>query len=73
MVGPTTALERILPAIMMIQSLEAADAFRGFDLIDRDFSWNEFCFIMDCDRGVASEAWGAAEVGLIGDELLATR
>jgi len=45
----------------------------GFNLIDKNFSWNEFCFMMNCDRGAASEVCIAAEVGLIGDELLATR
>jgi len=73
MADASSDFDRISPAIIMIQSWEAAVAFRGFNLIDKDFSWNEFCFIMDCDQGVASEAGDAAEVGLIGDELLATR
>jgi len=58
MVNPSKAFERISPAIIMIQSWERAVVFRGFNLIDKDFSWNEFCYIMDSDRGVASEAWG---------------
>ncbi len=60
--GPSTDLEYISPAIIMIQSWEPAVAFRGFNLIDKDFSWNEFCFMMeeieawppklgDCHRG----------------------
>ena len=55
MAGPSTDLEYISPAIIMIQSWEPAVAFRGFNLIDKDFSWNEFCFMMNCDRGAASE------------------
>ena len=55
MAGPSTDLEYISPAIIMIQSREPAVAFRGFNLIDKDFSWNEFCFMMNCDRGAASE------------------
>src|SRR5258706_119709 len=55
------------------RSRTLAYAFQGFNLIDKDFSWNEFCFMMNCDRGAASEVWTTAKVGLIGDELLATR
>ena len=58
MAGTSADLERISPDIIMIQSWEPAVGFRGFNLIDKDFSWNEFCFIMNCDRGVASEPWG---------------
>jgi len=57
MADPSSDFDRIAPDTMMIQRWEAAAAFRGFNLIDKDFSWNEFCFMMHCDRGVASEAW----------------
>ncbi len=46
----------------MFQIRDPAVAFRGFNLIDKDFSWNEFCFMLDLDRGVASEVWTVAQV-----------
>ena len=47
MADASSDFDRISPAIIMIQSWEAAVAFRGFNLIDKDFSWNEFCFMLD--------------------------
>ena len=70
---PGADLERISRGIIKFQIQDPEDSFRGFNLIDKDFSWNEFCFMMNCDRGAASEVWATAKAGLIGDELLATR
>ena len=47
MAHASTDLERISPGIIMFQIRDPAVAFRGFNLIDKDFSWNEFCFMLD--------------------------
>ena len=74
MAGQPQHFDRISPVIIMIQSWQDALVFRGFDLIDKDCSWNEFCFMMQLrPRRSLLSLETAAKVGLIGDELLATR
>ena len=43
----------------------------GICLIDKDFSWNEFCFIMIQGR-TERQAPGARLVGMTSDQRLAT-